>query len=160
MAAAAHVLCKLACAPFEGEPIIKLTAPQYDRALTRLAQREEEVFQWSEVLPVDRDDVSVWGVHHGAHACAELTQLGRHHCMPFSHLYVYTCISCPFPPPFRHLWYCRWSCCCARCTVACLLVHHAPCCLVLTRGSCAARLIFTSHAGTGAVQPLWTTWCC
>lgn len=59
MAAAAHILCELAAAPFSGEPIIQLTSQQYERALIRLRQREEEVFGNTEsVLPVDRDDVS------------------------------------------------------------------------------------------------------
>jgi hypothetical protein len=58
MAAAAHILCELADAPFSGEPIIQLTGQQYERALTRLQQREEEVFNNTEGLPVDKDDVS------------------------------------------------------------------------------------------------------
>lgn len=58
MAAAAYILCQLAGAPFEGESVIQLTAQQYDRALIRLQQREEEVFHSTEALPVDRDDVS------------------------------------------------------------------------------------------------------
>ena len=59
MAAAAHILCELAAAPFSGEPIIQLTGQQYDRALIRLQQREEEVFGNTQGLPVDKDDVSV-----------------------------------------------------------------------------------------------------
>jgi hypothetical protein len=58
MAAASFILCQLAGSPFDGEPIIQLTAQQYDRALIRLQQREEEVFGNSKDLPVDRDDVS------------------------------------------------------------------------------------------------------
>lgn len=58
MAAAAHILCELAAAPFSGEPIIQLTGQQYERALTRLQQREEEVFGSTEGVPVDKDDVS------------------------------------------------------------------------------------------------------
>lgn len=58
MACAAHILCELAAAPIIGEPIIQLTGQQYDRALTRLQQREEEVFGNTEGVPVDRDDVS------------------------------------------------------------------------------------------------------
>jgi hypothetical protein len=58
MAAASFILCQLAGSPFDGEPIIQLTGQQYDRALIRLQQREEEVFASSEDLPVDRDDVS------------------------------------------------------------------------------------------------------
>jgi hypothetical protein len=58
MAAAAHILCELAGAPFSGEPMIQLTGQQYDRALSRLQQREEEVFSNTEGLPVDKDDVS------------------------------------------------------------------------------------------------------
>lgn len=60
MAAASFILCQLAGSPFYGEPIIQLTGQQYDRALMRLQQREEEVFGSSEDLPVDRDDVSVY----------------------------------------------------------------------------------------------------
>lgn len=77
MAAAAHILCELAGAPFSGEPMIQLTGQQYDRALSRLQQREEEVFSNIEGLPVDRDDVSpalvggdlfrALGVHQCAH---------------------------------------------------------------------------------------------
>eukprot|EP00882_Tetradesmus_deserticola_P009413 GHRQ01009936.1.p4 GENE.GHRQ01009936.1~~GHRQ01009936.1.p4 ORF type:complete len:152 (-),score=43.28 GHRQ01009936.1:1480-1935(-) len=58
MAAASYILCQLAGSPFDGEPIIQLTGQQYDRALVRLQQREEEVFGNSEGLPVDKDDVS------------------------------------------------------------------------------------------------------
>jgi hypothetical protein len=58
MACAAHILCELAEAPFLGEPLILLTGQQYDRALDRLQQREEEVFGNREGLPIDRDDVS------------------------------------------------------------------------------------------------------
>lgn len=61
MAAAAHILCQLAAAPIEGEPVIQLTGQQYDRALIRLQQREEEVFGNTEGLPIDRDDVSRGG---------------------------------------------------------------------------------------------------
>eukprot|EP00879_Flechtneria_rotunda_P027469 GHRR01029429.1.p1 GENE.GHRR01029429.1~~GHRR01029429.1.p1 ORF type:complete len:288 (+),score=80.11 GHRR01029429.1:984-1847(+) len=57
MAAASYILCQLAGSPYVGEPVIKLTAQQYDRALARLQQREEEVFANSETLPVDRDDI-------------------------------------------------------------------------------------------------------
>lgn len=57
MAAASFILCQLAGSPFYGEPIIQLTGQQYDRALMRLQQREEEVFGSSEDLPVDRDDI-------------------------------------------------------------------------------------------------------
>ena len=60
MAAAAHILCELAAAPFSGEPIIQLTGQQYERALTRLQQREEEVFGNTGAVPVDKDDVSGW----------------------------------------------------------------------------------------------------
>lgn len=64
MAAAAHILCQIAGAPIEGEPVIQLTAQQYDRALLRLQQREEEVFHNKEGLPVDRDDVSGMDATH------------------------------------------------------------------------------------------------
>lgn len=59
MAAAAYILCALAGSPLEGEPIIQLQGQQYDRALDRLRQREQEVFGAEHGdLPVDRDDVS------------------------------------------------------------------------------------------------------
>jgi hypothetical protein len=58
MAAASYILCHLAKIPLDGEPVIQLTAQQYDRALARLQQREEEVFGNQQPLPVDRDDVS------------------------------------------------------------------------------------------------------
>lgn len=61
MAAASFILCQLAGTPISGEPIIQLTAQQYDRALIRLQQREEEVFGNTQGLPVDRDDVSAYG---------------------------------------------------------------------------------------------------
>eukprot|EP00775_Hariotina_reticulata_P007164 gene7164-7378_t len=57
MAAAAYILCHLARTPLAGEPVIQLTAQQYDRALARLQQREEDVFGNQEPLPVDRDDM-------------------------------------------------------------------------------------------------------
>jgi hypothetical protein len=72
MAAASFMLCQLAGSPFDGEPIIQLTAQQYDRALIRLQQREEEVFGNSEGLPVDRDDVSDALVSVSFACCVEL----------------------------------------------------------------------------------------
>jgi tRNA A37 threonylcarbamoyladenosine dehydratase len=56
-AAAAHVLCRLAGAPFDGEPLALLTAPQYQRACDRLAARERRRFGSEEGVAVDRDDV-------------------------------------------------------------------------------------------------------
>jgi hypothetical protein len=77
MAAAAHILCELAAAPFQSEPIIKLTSLQYDRALSRLQQREEEVFGNTEGVPVDKDDVSrLLMCFDGAH----FWQLSTHIC--------------------------------------------------------------------------------
>jgi len=61
MAAAGYILCELAGAGFEGEPIIKLTAAQYDRAMERLVAREEEAFGSADGVAVDRDDVSFIG---------------------------------------------------------------------------------------------------
>lgn len=58
MAAAAYILTQLAGAPFYSEPIIQLTGLQYDRALQRLVDREEERYGSSEGVAVDRDDVS------------------------------------------------------------------------------------------------------
>jgi hypothetical protein len=72
MAAASFMLCQLAGSAFDGEPIIQLMGQQYDRALVRLQQREEEVFGNSEGLPVDRDDVSdgeVLGAGHLGMLC-------------------------------------------------------------------------------------------
>lgn len=40
MAAAGYVLCRLAGQPFEGEPIIRLTAAQTVRQMERLRERE------------------------------------------------------------------------------------------------------------------------
>jgi hypothetical protein len=62
MAAASYILCTLAEAPFDGEPILVLTALQYDRAMERLAAREEEAFGSADGVAVDRDDV---GGPHG-----------------------------------------------------------------------------------------------
>jgi hypothetical protein len=61
MAAASYILCQLAGAPFEGEPIIQLTGLQYDRALDRLITREEERYGTDEGVAVDKDDVSMEG---------------------------------------------------------------------------------------------------
>jgi hypothetical protein len=57
MAAASYILCTLARAPFEGEPILLLTALQYDRAMERLVVREEEAYGTADGVAVDRDDV-------------------------------------------------------------------------------------------------------
>jgi hypothetical protein len=58
MAAAAHILCALAGAPIEGEPILRLTGHQYDRALERLVAREEARYGSADGVAIDRDDVS------------------------------------------------------------------------------------------------------
>lgn len=58
MAAASYILCELAKAPFESEPIIQLTGAQYDRAYQRLLDREEQRYGSTDGVAVDRDDVS------------------------------------------------------------------------------------------------------
>ncbi|EFJ40312.1 hypothetical protein VOLCADRAFT_84545 [Volvox carteri f. nagariensis] len=59
MAAAGYVLCSLAgpSHAIEGEPIIKLTAVQYERALERLRDRERARFGSDEGVAVDLDDI-------------------------------------------------------------------------------------------------------
>jgi tRNA A37 threonylcarbamoyladenosine dehydratase len=56
-AAAAHVLCRLAGAPFDGEPLALYTSAQYSRAEDRLADRERRRFGTTEGVSVDHDDV-------------------------------------------------------------------------------------------------------
>jgi len=56
-AAAAHALCRLAGAPFDGEPIALYTALQYGRAADRLLERERRRFGTGEGLALDHDDV-------------------------------------------------------------------------------------------------------
>jgi hypothetical protein len=58
MAAAGFILCQLAGAPFDGEPLLTLTALQYDRAMERLVAREEEAYGTADGVRIDRDDVS------------------------------------------------------------------------------------------------------
>jgi hypothetical protein len=84
MAAASFMLCQLAGSPFDGEPIIQLTAQQYDRALIRLQQREEEVFGNSEGLPVDRDDVSkqkLWSTQLERESLTYVKYMALHACL-------------------------------------------------------------------------------
>ncbi|GIL71550.1 hypothetical protein Vretifemale_1917 [Volvox reticuliferus] len=59
MAAAGFVLCSLAGPShvIEGEPIIRLTAVQYERALERLRDRERTRYGNDESVAVDLDDV-------------------------------------------------------------------------------------------------------
>lgn len=57
-AAAAHVLCSLAGAPLAGEPMIRLQASQYVRALDRLTAREEQRYGSEDGVAVDIDDVT------------------------------------------------------------------------------------------------------
>ncbi|KAG2483870.1 hypothetical protein HYH03_017267 [Edaphochlamys debaryana] len=60
MAAAGYVLCALAGPQhvIHGEPIIRLTAVQYERALERLRDRERTRFGSDEGVGVDLDDVT------------------------------------------------------------------------------------------------------
>ncbi|KXZ51482.1 hypothetical protein GPECTOR_12g445 [Gonium pectorale] len=60
MAAAGFVLCALAGPEHEvhGEPIIRLTALQYERALQRLQERERARFGTDEGVGVDLDEVA------------------------------------------------------------------------------------------------------
>ncbi|GLC37284.1 hypothetical protein PLESTB_001140300 [Pleodorina starrii] len=59
MAAAGYILCALAgpSHAIEGEPIIRLTAVQYERALERLRDRERARFGSDEGVAVDLDDI-------------------------------------------------------------------------------------------------------
>ncbi|KIZ01339.1 Uncharacterized protein MNEG_6623 [Monoraphidium neglectum] len=57
MAAAGFILCQLAGAPFDGEPLLTLTALQYDRAMERLVAREEEAYGTADGVRIDRDDI-------------------------------------------------------------------------------------------------------
>lgn len=57
LAAASHVLCELAQAPFGPEPLFKLLEPQAATQLQRLAEREDLVFGNPEGPCVDLDDV-------------------------------------------------------------------------------------------------------
>ena len=58
LAAASYILCQLAGAPFQPEPIFRLTEGQYETQLQRLAEREGLVYGNSEGPAVDLDDVS------------------------------------------------------------------------------------------------------
>ena len=58
LAAASYILCQLAEAPFQPEPIFKLTEGQYETQLQRLTEREGLVYGNSEGPAVDLDDVS------------------------------------------------------------------------------------------------------
>lgn len=58
LAAASYILCQLAGAPFQPEPIFKLSKGQYETQLQRLTEREGLVYGNSEGPAVDLDDVS------------------------------------------------------------------------------------------------------
>ena len=57
LAAASHVLCELAAAPFAPEPVFRLLEVQYATQLQRLTEREDLIFGNSEGPAVDLDDV-------------------------------------------------------------------------------------------------------
>ena len=57
LAAASYILCQLAGAPFQPEPIFRLTEGQYETQLQRLTEREGLVYGNSEGPAVDLDDV-------------------------------------------------------------------------------------------------------
>ncbi|CAK0785696.1 hypothetical protein CVIRNUC_008907 [Coccomyxa viridis] len=57
LAAASYILCQLAGAPFQPEPIFKLSKGQYETQLQRLTEREGLVYGNSEGPAVDLDDV-------------------------------------------------------------------------------------------------------
>ncbi|EIE19543.1 hypothetical protein COCSUDRAFT_67693 [Coccomyxa subellipsoidea C-169] len=57
LAAASHVLCELASAPFAPEPVFRLLEAQYQTQLDRLTEREDLVFNNAEGPSVDLDDV-------------------------------------------------------------------------------------------------------
>ena len=58
MAAASHILCKLAGQPFNPEPLMHLPVPQYEAQLSRLQEREELKHGSSDGVHVDLQDVS------------------------------------------------------------------------------------------------------
>ena len=58
LAAASYILCQLAEAPFQPEPVFRLTEGQYETQLQRLTEREGLVYGNSEGPAVDLDDVS------------------------------------------------------------------------------------------------------
>ncbi|DBB11804.1 TPA: hypothetical protein ACH3X3_005959 [Trebouxia sp. C0006] len=57
MAAASHILCQLAEQPFNPEPIMEITVPQYETQVSRLLEREETRFGNTDGVTVDYDDV-------------------------------------------------------------------------------------------------------
>ncbi|CAL8471181.1 g10723 [Coccomyxa elongata] len=57
LAAASHVLCELAAAPFAPEPVFRLLETQYATQLQRLTEREDLIYRNSEGHAVDLDDV-------------------------------------------------------------------------------------------------------
>ena len=58
MAAASHILCQLAEQPFNPEPIMEITIPQYETQISRLLEREETKFGNTDGVTVDYNDVS------------------------------------------------------------------------------------------------------
>ena len=58
MAAASQILCQLAGQPFNPEPLMEITAPQYDTQMARLLEREESKFGNTDSVAVDYNNVS------------------------------------------------------------------------------------------------------
>ncbi len=82
MAAASHILCQLAEQPFNPEPIMEITVPQYETQMSRLLEREETKFGNTDGVTVDYDDVSL--VIHGhttfASSCAIVGTMLQYEC--------------------------------------------------------------------------------
>lgn len=57
MAAASHILCQLAEQPFNPEPIMEITIPQYETQISRLLEHEETKFGNTDGVTVDYNDV-------------------------------------------------------------------------------------------------------
>ena len=57
MAAASHILCKLAGQPINPDPLLHLPVPQYEAQLSRLQEREELKHGSSHGVGVDLQDV-------------------------------------------------------------------------------------------------------
>ena len=65
MAAASHILCQLAGQPFNPEPVMDITVPQYETQLARLLEREEAKFGNTDGVAVDYNDVSIAVLRNG-----------------------------------------------------------------------------------------------
>lgn len=63
MAAASHILCQLAEQPFNPEPLMDITLPQFETQVSRLLEREETNFGNTNSVAVDYNDVSVFHFH-------------------------------------------------------------------------------------------------